>query len=39
MLFAYTRAVSPRLAECELTHLPRDPVDGTLAAAEHMASE
>ncbi|MCC7198710.1 MAG: dimethylargininase [Gammaproteobacteria bacterium] len=39
MLFAYTRAVSPRLAECELTHLPRDPVDVTLAAAEHMAYE
>ena len=24
---AWTRAVSPRLAECELTHLQRAPID------------
>jgi hypothetical protein len=27
MLIAVTRAVSPTLAECELTHRPRDPIN------------
>ena len=35
MLIAVTRAVSPRLAECELTHLPRDPIDVARAIADH----
>jgi dimethylargininase len=35
MLIAVTRAVSPRLAECELTHLPRDPIDVAKAIADH----
>ncbi|OLB68091.1 MAG: hypothetical protein DMD38_07495 [Gemmatimonadetes bacterium] len=35
MLIAVTRAVSPRLAECELTHLPRDPIDVGKAIADH----
>jgi dimethylargininase len=32
---AITRAVSPGLARCELTHLAREPIDPTRAAAEH----
>jgi dimethylargininase len=39
MLLAYTRAVSPRLADCELTHLDRAPLDVSLAIAEHDAYE
>jgi dimethylargininase len=39
MLVAYTRAVSPTLAECELTHLERKPLDVAAAAAEHGAYE
>ncbi len=35
MLIAVTRAVSPRLAECERTHLPRDPIDVAKAIADH----
>jgi dimethylargininase len=35
MLIAITRAVSPRLAECELTHLPRDPINVAKAIADH----
>lgn len=35
MLIAVTRAVSPRLAECELTHLARDPIDVAKAIADH----
>ena len=35
MLIAVTRAVSPALAECELTHLPRDPIDVAKAIADH----
>jgi dimethylargininase len=34
-LIAVTRAVSPALAECELTHLPRDPIDVAKAIADH----
>jgi dimethylargininase len=39
MLIAHTRAVSPRLAECELTHLDRQPLDSALAMKEHEAYE
>jgi dimethylargininase len=39
MLLAYTRAVSPSLAHCELTHLDRVPIDVARAAAEHAAYE
>src|SRR5438445_10424384 len=35
MLIAVTPAVSPSLAECELTHLPRDPIDVGKAIADH----
>ena len=36
---AYTRAVSPWLAECQLTHLERTPIDAAKAAAQHSAYE
>ena len=36
---AFTRAVSPRLAECQLTHLDRVPIDVAKAAAQHSAYE
>lgn len=36
-LVAVTRDVSPALAACELTHLPRVPIDVTRAAAQHRA--
>ena len=36
---AFTRAVSPRLPECELTHLPRVPIDAAKAAEQHSAYE
>lgn len=36
---AFTRGVSPRLANCELTHLNRDPISADLAAAQHAAYE
>lgn len=37
---AYTRQISPRLVtECELTHLPRDPIDLAGAIAQHAAYE
>lgn len=39
MLLAYTRPVSPTLADCELTHLERAPIDVARAAAEHAAYE
>ena len=35
MTIALTRAVSPSLAQCELTHLARNPIDPTRAAAQH----
>jgi dimethylargininase len=35
MLIAYTREVSPALADCELTHLEREPLDVAAARAEH----
>ena len=36
---AFTRAVSPRLAECQLTHLDRTPIDAAKAALQHAAYE
>ena len=36
---AFTRAVSPRLADCELTHLERTPIDAVKAAAQHATYE
>jgi dimethylargininase len=39
MHIAITRAVSPGIARCELTHLPRAPVDYDLACAQHRAYE
>ena len=36
---AYTRALSPRLAECELTHLDAAPIDLARAEAQHEAYE
>ena len=39
MLIAYTRAVSPTLADCELTHLEREPLDVARAVREHAAYE
>lgn len=39
MLLACTRAVSPTLADCELTHLGRQPLDVARAVQEHAAYE
>jgi dimethylargininase len=39
MLIAVTRAVSPALADCELTHLPRDPINVGEAIADHARYE
>lgn len=36
---AFTRAVSPRLAECQLTHLGRVPIDAARATTQHAAYE
>jgi dimethylargininase len=36
-LLALTRGVSPSLSRCELTHLPRVPIDAARAAAQHRA--
>ena len=36
---AVTRPVSPSLAQCELTHLAREPIDVTRAIAQHAAYE
>lgn len=36
---AFTRAVSASVARCELTHLAREPIDPTRAAAQHDAYE
>jgi dimethylargininase len=38
-LVALTRAVSRSLGRCELTHLPRAPIDAARAAAQHAAYE
>lgn len=39
MRLAITRAVSPALAQCELTHLSREPIDAGRAAAQHAEYE
>lgn len=39
MLIAYTREVSPALADCELTHLEREPLDTARARDEHEVYE
>lgn len=39
MATAFTRAVSPAFAHCELTHLGRQPIDPVRAAAQHQAYE
>ena len=39
MATAFTRAVSPAFANCELTHLGRQPIDPQRAAAQHRAYE
>ena len=39
MPLAFTRAVSPRIVECALTHLDRQPIDPNLAARQHEAYE
>jgi len=39
MALAFTRPVSPRLSECELTHLERLPIDAATAATQHDAYE
>lgn len=39
MPLAFTRAVSPRIVDCALTHLDRQPIDAELAAAQHGAYE
>jgi dimethylargininase len=36
---AFTRAVSPRLSECELTHIERVPIDAARAASQHRQYE
>jgi dimethylargininase len=36
---AFTRAVSPNIAECELTHLARTPIDVDTARTQHHAYE
>ena len=38
-MIALTRAVSPSLAECELTHLSREPIDIAKAIEQHAAYE
>jgi dimethylargininase len=39
MLLAITRQVSPSIAQCELTHLEREPIDLELARKQHAAYE
>jgi dimethylargininase len=39
MLLAITRAVSPGIGRCELTHIPRSPIDFGVARAQHGAYE
>lgn len=36
---AFTRAVSPRLADCALTHMARNPIDVARAVEQHAAYE
>jgi dimethylargininase len=39
MLVAITRAVSPSIIHCELTHLERQPINIDLATEQHAAYE
>lgn len=39
MLIAITRAVSPNIGQCELTHLDRQPIDLALAQTQHRQYE
>jgi dimethylargininase len=39
MLIAVTRPVSPSIANCELTHLSREPIDAGRASEQHAAYE
>ena len=39
MLLCLTREVSPRFDECELTHVPREPIDVELARSQHASYE
>jgi len=39
MLIAITRGVSPSIGRCELTHLPREPIDLVRARAQHRRYE
>src|SRR5215471_13014360 len=39
MLLAITRAVSPAVAHCQLSFIPRQPIDLRQARAEHQAYE
>jgi dimethylargininase len=39
MMRAFTRAVSPRLPQCALTHLQRTPIDVAKATTQHAAYE
>ena len=39
MPIAFTRQVSPRIVDCALTHLDRQPIDADRAAAQHAAYE
>jgi dimethylargininase len=39
MLTAFTRAVSPRIAECELTFIDRQPIDFERAVQQHQGYE
>ena len=39
MITAYTRAVSPHLADCALTHLDRSPIDVARATQQHSTYE
>ncbi|MGH9675831.1 MAG: dimethylarginine dimethylaminohydrolase family protein [Candidatus Acidiferrum sp.] len=39
MLTAITRAVSPSLVNCELSYIPRQPIDLQIAQAQHRAYE
>src|SRR5688500_109397 len=36
---AFTRAISPRLSDCELTHLERQQIDVEQARSQHLAYE
>lgn len=39
MLMALTREISPSIADCQLTHLPREPIDVDRARTQHAAYE